>query len=103
MIELAEQNPSTTRLRERALNQAARELYLAQSSDWAFLMTVGTAISYARKRTTDHLHHFLALNDQIRRDAIDEHFLSELERRNTIFPHLDYRVFRTTQREVVFA
>ena len=66
MIELAEQNPSSTGLRERALNQAARELYLAQSSDWAFLMTVGTASSYATKRTRDHLHRFLSLNEQIR-------------------------------------
>ena len=97
MIELAEQNPSASGLSERALNQAARELYLAQSSDWAFLMTVGTAMSYAQKRTRDHLHRFLTLNDQIRRGQIDEAFLSETERRDTIFPQLDYRIFRNTQ------
>jgi 1,4-alpha-glucan branching enzyme len=97
MIELAEQNPSASGLRERALNQAARELYLAQSSDWAFLMTVGTATSYAKKRTHDHLHRFMALDEQIRRGAIDETFLGEIERRDTIFPQLDYRVFRNTQ------
>jgi 1,4-alpha-glucan branching enzyme len=101
MIELAEQNPSANGQKERALNQAARELYLAQSSDWAFLMTVGTATTYAQKRTLDHLNRFLALNDQIRRHAVDEAFLSEIERRDTIFPQLDYRVFRNTQRESV--
>ena len=47
MIDLAERFPGASGLLERALNQAARELYLAQSSDWAFLMTVGlAAISY---------------------------------------------------------
>jgi len=99
MIDLAERYPSASRLQEKALNQAARELYLAQSSDWAFLMGVGTAIHYAQKRTKDHLHRFLALQDQIRRDTVDEAYLSELERRDNIFPHLDYRVFRTTQRD----
>jgi 1,4-alpha-glucan branching enzyme len=97
MIELAERNMSASGVLERALNQAARELYLAQSSDWAFLMTVGTATSYAQKRTRDHLHRFLSLYEQIRRGNIDESFLAETERRDTIFPHLDYRVFRNTQ------
>jgi 1,4-alpha-glucan branching enzyme len=65
-------------------------------------MTVGTATSYAQKRTRDHLHRFLTMNDQIRRGAIDEMFLGEIERRDTIFPHLDYRIFRNTQqRDVV--
>jgi 1,4-alpha-glucan branching enzyme len=99
MIDLAEKFPSADGVKERALNQAARELFLAQSSDWAFLMSVGTAIEYAQKRTQDHLGRFLALNDQIRRGAISEKFLAEAERRDTIFPQLDYRVFRASQRD----
>ena len=34
----------------RALNQAARELMLAQSSDWTFIMTTGTTVPYATRR-----------------------------------------------------
>jgi len=101
MMELAEKHHGAHGIRERALNQAARELYLAQSSDWAFLMTVGTATSYAQKRTRDHLHRFTALYEQIQRDQIDEWFLSDVERRDTIFPQLDYRVFRAHQRESI--
>ncbi len=97
MIELAEQNSAATGLRARALNQAARELYLAQSSDWAFLMTVGTATTYAQKRTKEHLQRFITLNDQIRRGDINEQYLGELERRDNIFPLLDYRIFRSAQ------
>jgi 1,4-alpha-glucan branching enzyme len=103
MIELAEKHPSASGIQERALNQAARELYLAQSSDWAFLMSVGTATHYAQKRTKDHLHRFLALTGQIQRGNIDEIFLGEVERRDTIFPQLDYRVFRAARRDYVLA
>ncbi|MEZ0255799.1 MAG: glycoside hydrolase family 57 protein, partial [Chthoniobacter sp.] len=42
-------------LLDRTLSQMARELLLAQSSDWAFLMKTGTARNYAGKRTKDHL------------------------------------------------
>ncbi len=93
MIELARKHPSAHGVQERALNQAARELYLAQSSDWAFLMTVGTATSYANKRTRDHLSRFQTLYDQIQCHSVDEGFLAEVERRDTIFPHIDYRIF----------
>ena len=54
----------------RALNQAARELLLAQSSDWAFIMKTGTMVEYAVKRTKDHILrvHGPLLHDPRRRD-----------------------------------
>ena len=42
----------------RALNQAARELLLAQASDWAFIMKTNTTVEYAKKRTRDHIARF---------------------------------------------
>ena len=57
---------------DRALRQMARELLLAQSSDWAFLMKTGTARDYATKRTKDHLLRFTRLYDQIRGQHMDE-------------------------------
>ena len=41
-----------TKEKDRVLRQMARELLLAQSSDWAFLMRTGTAREYAAKRTS---------------------------------------------------
>ena len=38
--------------------QAGRELMLAQSSDWPFIITNGTTEEYARRRFHDHLHRF---------------------------------------------
>ncbi|MGH2378207.1 MAG: 1,4-alpha-glucan branching protein domain-containing protein [Candidatus Limnocylindria bacterium] len=41
-------------LRQRALRQAARELLLAQSSDWPFLITTDQAADYAGERFRSH-------------------------------------------------
>src|SRR5207244_638791 len=41
----------SSELNDRVLKQLARELLLAQASDWAFLMRTGTAREYASKRT----------------------------------------------------
>jgi 1,4-alpha-glucan branching enzyme len=80
-------------LTNRALRQMARELLLAQSSDWAFLMKTGTARSYATKRTKDHLLRFTRLYDQVRAEHIDEGFLANCEWRDNIFPNLDWRYY----------
>jgi 1,4-alpha-glucan branching enzyme len=76
---------------ERALRQMARELLLAQSSDWAFLMKTGTARNYASKRTKDHVLRFTRLYDQVRGGTVDEPFLSNCEWRDNVFPNLDWR------------
>src|SRR5258708_4809086 len=47
MIELARIHPHARRVTRRALNQAARALLLAQSSDWAFIITTGPMVDYA--------------------------------------------------------
>jgi 1,4-alpha-glucan branching enzyme len=68
-------------------------LLLAQSSDWAFIMKTNTMVEYAKKRTRDHLLNFVNLYSMIMNSHIDEGFLSDLERRNNIFPNIDYRAF----------
>ena len=78
---------------ERALRQLARELLLAQSSDWAFLMKTGTARNYASKRTKDHILRFTRLFDQVRGRNIDEKFLANCEWRDNLFPNLDWRYY----------
>ncbi|HEY8504744.1 MAG TPA: 1,4-alpha-glucan branching protein domain-containing protein [Gemmataceae bacterium] len=93
MVALAHSNPDPSPLRRRALNQAARELLLAQSSDWAFIMKTGTMVDYATQRTNVHVLNFNHLYDQINSGHIDEPWLSELERRHNVFPNIDYRVY----------
>ena len=91
MIELARQHPDAEGLMRRALNQAARELLLAESSDWAFIITTATSVQYAKKRFRDHIHRFTQLYEMIRRNEIDEQWLTDIESRDTIFQEIDYR------------
>jgi 1,4-alpha-glucan branching enzyme len=93
MVEMAQQNANPNPLRRRALNQAARELLLAQSSDWAFIMKTGTMVDYARERTRLHVVNFNHLFEQLKHDNIDEPWLSEIEQRHNLFPHVDYQVY----------
>ncbi len=94
MTEMARANANTTsELTDRALKQLARELLLAQSSNWAFLMKTGTAREYAIKRTKDHILRFTRLYDQLRGNHMDEQFLKNCEWRDNIFPHLNWRYY----------
>jgi len=79
-------------LRRRALNQALRELLLAQSSDWAFIMGTGTHTSYAVRRVKEHILRFTTLYEQIKSNSIDPLWLAEIEGKDNIFPNIDYRV-----------
>jgi 1,4-alpha-glucan branching enzyme len=92
MTELTKRHQSSSGVVRRALNQALRELLLAQSSDWAFIMGTGTHVSYAVKRTKDHLLSFNRLYEEIQSNSIDEEWLSEVESKDNIFPEIDYRV-----------
>ena len=78
-------------LQERALNQALRSVLLAQASDWPFIMKSGTTAEYARKRLTDHLARFNYLHDCIRKNRINERYLTALEIMDAIFPEIDFR------------
>ncbi|TEB11408.1 1,4-alpha-glucan branching enzyme [Pelotomaculum sp. FP] len=94
MVDMTNRYPAAGGLLRRALNQAARELMLAQSSDWAFIMSTGTMVEYAIKRTKIHLSNFLRLQDEITGNRIDEGWLRDLEYRDNIFPDVDYSWYR---------
>src|SRR6185503_16293097 len=75
MVELANQFTGAEGSLRRALNQAARELLLAQSSDWSFLISRQTAVPYAMRRFRGHIHTFHQLREQISSRVIDEVWL----------------------------
>jgi 1,4-alpha-glucan branching enzyme len=94
MIGLAREYREPDAVTRRALNQAARELLLAQSSDWAFIMKTGTMVEYAIRRTKEHLLRFTRLHDQIRSGQIDQAWLAHVETKDNLFPEIDYAVYR---------
>jgi len=89
MTELARRFLDPSPLIKRALQQAARELMLAQASDWPFILRTGTSPDYARQRVKDHLLRFIALYDQLKRKRVDENWLREIENRDNLFPDLN--------------
>jgi 1,4-alpha-glucan branching enzyme len=94
MTELAERFPDDTGLKERILNQAAREILLAQSSDWPALLYKQDSTEYARNNAENALRNFTTIYEALGSNYISTEWLTTLERRHNIFPNINYRVFR---------
>jgi 1,4-alpha-glucan branching enzyme len=79
-----------TPLNTRLLNQMLRELLLAQSSDWPFLITTQTAKEYAERRLKEHIYNFSKLKQMLDSQKPQESFLRKLEEKNSIFQELNF-------------
>jgi len=93
MQELATKYKNSSGIYERALKQAARELLLAESSDWAFILKTGTVVQYAIQRIKDHIFRFTKIYEDIMNNSIDERWLAEIESKDNIFPEIDYTIY----------
>ncbi len=80
---------------ERILKQMARELLLAQSSDWAFQIYQGTTVEYSSRRFQSHIHRFDLLTQMLESGEVNHELLSEIEARDNIFSEIDALVYRS--------
>jgi 1,4-alpha-glucan branching enzyme len=80
-------------LEKHALNQLARELLLAQASDWPFMISNRSTARYAQGRLETHLHCFEKLAEEVRAGRIDQARLAKMEGQDNIFEKIDYRAF----------
>jgi 1,4-alpha-glucan branching enzyme len=94
MVELADRFSGNSSLKERALNQATREVLLAQSADWPIFLYRQECTEYARRQAEDALRNFTTIYESLGSNYISTEWLTKLERRHNIFPHINYRVFR---------
>ncbi|MGB3329979.1 MAG: 1,4-alpha-glucan branching protein domain-containing protein [Thermomicrobiales bacterium] len=88
--------------RREALNHAARELLLLESSDWPFLVTTGQAKEYAIERFRQHVERFqeavsMAERDGDTLDADSRARLNALVQKDNPFAGIDYTVFAGRQ------
>lgn len=97
MVELAERFPDDTGLKERALNQAAREMLLVQCTDWPGMLYRRDDAEYARNQIEICLRNFTTIYESLGSNYISTEWLTNLERRHNIFPFINYRVFRRKQ------
>jgi 1,4-alpha-glucan branching enzyme len=73
------------------LAQAARELLLAQSSDWQFIITTGAAADYAERRFIEHCKQAEGLMIGLQASEFigpATHLAERLGQRNRLFPHV---------------
>lgn len=94
MKELVVRFPDESGLRQRALNQAAREVLLSQASDWPFIMRSGIAAPYAGMRFREHISNFLKVYNDLSGNTVDTEWLTGVEKKTGIFKDIDYRIFR---------
>ncbi|MBE6069134.1 MAG: DUF1957 domain-containing protein [Clostridium lundense] len=95
MIRLANSFKKPTALQKRALNEAARELVLAESSDWPFIIKNNTSVQYAVNRLNNHIERFNKLYEQITKNTIDIKYLDKIESIDNIFPNMDYSIYKS--------
>jgi 1,4-alpha-glucan branching enzyme len=93
MIEMTERFPNDSGLKERALNQAAREILLALGADWPKMLYLGNQPEYAREKIEEALRNFTTIFESLGSNYISTEWLTDLEKRHSIFPFINYRVF----------
>jgi len=94
MVEMVDRFPDNTGLKERALNQASREIFLAISSDWAKMLCKQENTDYARNRIESSLRTFTTIYEALGSNYISTEWLTQLEKKDNIFPNINYRVFK---------
>ena len=96
----------------RILKQMARELLLAQSSDWAFQIYQGTTVEYSSRRFQSHIQRFDLLAQMLEHSSPPYEggvaaasadgvvlspeqleLLTEIEHRDNIFAEIDFRIY----------
>ena len=93
MQELTHRFPDQGSLKGRFLNQASREVLLSMASDWPCIMHDRTSVTYAEKRLRNHLGSFNVVYSSMCRNTVNTEWLINAERRNQIFPDMDYNLF----------
>lgn len=110
METLVRKFPTSKGMLKKILNQAARELLLLESSDWAFLITTGQATEYARDRFgyyidegnyRGHVGKFFKLAAIAESGAYEntasKKIYEQLWEEDNIFPDIDYHDFENRE------
>lgn len=93
MMEIAKRFPGQKSLKQRFLNQAARETMLLMASDWPYIVYNHTSEEYAVKRFKSHVQNLNLVYDNMCKNAVNTEWLVKAERRDNIFPLIDYNLF----------
>lgn len=93
IVDLACRFPNDTGLKARLLNLGARELIIAQSSEWAKMIENDEYSEYAEKVFSGCISAFTAVFDSLGSNTVSTEWLCDLERKHPLYPWMNYRIF----------
>ncbi|MDR1096044.1 MAG: DUF1957 domain-containing protein [Spirochaetaceae bacterium] len=93
MAEMAERFDDSG-IRERLLNQAARESFLSQSALLIAMLSDSSTAARAKAQIEESLKSFTAIYESLGSNFMSAKWLAILEERDYVFPELNYRMFR---------
>ncbi|MCR5612284.1 1,4-alpha-glucan branching protein domain-containing protein [Treponema sp.] len=93
IVDLSGRFPDDTGLKVRLLNLGARELMLAQSSEWAKMIDTNYFAEYATKAFKDSIIAFTAVFDALGSNTVSTEWLCNLEKEHPIYPWMNFRIF----------
>lgn len=93
MIDLAGRFPDGQGLKKRMLDMAAKDLLLAQSTDWPLMVNAQTSAEYAATQCAQHLDAFTGVYEALGSGMLSTDDLIAREKEYPIFQEMDYRFF----------
>jgi len=93
MIDLTERFPAETGLKARLLNLGAKEVLLAQSSDWPKMVNDHRFPDYAEESFKKNIISFTTVFDSLASSTVSTEWLTRLEKEHYVFPWINYRIF----------
>lgn len=93
MLDLATRFNENTGLKARTLNLAAKELLLAQSSDWPKMVHLERDADFADSRFKMSVANFTTIYEYLGANEMSTEWLTRIERQDSLFPWMNYRVF----------
>ncbi|MEN2983839.1 MAG: 1,4-alpha-glucan branching protein domain-containing protein [Dictyoglomaceae bacterium] len=97
IMEEASEEKADSLWKEKVLKQMAREKLLLESSDWPFLISTYQARDYGYKRFYQHYENFLKLYGflKIKEPKVEDfNLLKKMEDTDSLFPNINYNIFR---------
>jgi len=93
MLDLATRFSEDTGLKARTLDLAAKEVLLAQSADWPKMMHLEKNADFADDRFRMSIANFTTVFDSLGANEMSTEWLTRIERQDSLFPWMNYRVF----------
>lgn len=93
MIDISDRFPNETGLKVRLLNLGAKELMLAQSSEWAMMLHKKICPEFVADQFKYFIDAFTEVFDALGTNQVSTEWLTKIEIEHPIFPWMNFRFF----------